>query len=75
MRGDRNLDNNSDSFEKHVSPVSIDSVFSLIAVFWCNFAIFFLPTLSLFNECVQSCVNFKVINYSYRGGIYFSYDI
>ena len=32
VRGYRTLDNNSDSFDKHVSP--------LIAVFWCNFAIF-----------------------------------
>ena len=33
--------------------------------------------MSLCNECVQSCMNFKVItcNYSYRGGISLSYDI
>ena len=33
--------------------------------------------MSLFNECVQSCMNFKVItcNYSYGGGISLSYDI
>ena len=38
MRGDRNLDNNSDSFDKYISLLL--AFFSLIAVFWCDFAIF-----------------------------------
>ena len=55
VRSDRNLDNNCDSFDKHVSPLIAFSHWLL-----CFGVIlpFFISTLSMFNECLQSCVNF-----------------
>ena len=56
--------------------LSIDRVFidCCVLVRFCNF---WFSTLSLFNECVQSRVNFKLItcNYSYRRGISLSCGI
>ena len=58
VRSDRNLDNNSESFDKHVSPLIECSHWLL----WFGAILQFLfSTLSLFNECVQSRVNFKII--------------
>ena len=69
VRGDRNLDNNSWFFWQ--ARLSIDSCVLV------RFSNFWFSTLPLFNECVQSCMNFKVMtcNYCYRRLISLSYDI